>query len=89
MNVENLRQHAHQIFHAGIAAASPYEAVKQHFVLDENCSKIHIIAFGKAACSMANAAQELIPANLLGEAIAVTNYENVVAVQNIKVIFIF
>ncbi|MEI7796624.1 MAG: glycerate kinase [Methylococcaceae bacterium] len=86
MNVENLRQHAHQIFHAGIAAASPYEAVKQHFVLDENCSKIHIIAFGKAACSMANAAQELIPANLLGEAIAVTNYENVVAVQNIKVI---
>jgi len=86
MNVENLRQHAHQIFHAGIAAASPYEAVKQHFVLDENCSKIHIIAFGKAACSMANAAQELIPANLLGEAIAVTNYENVVAIQNVEII---
>ncbi len=86
MNIEILRQNAHQIFHAGIAAANPYEAVKQHFVLDENCSKIHIIAFGKAACSMANAAQELIPANLLGEAIAVTNYENVVDIENIEVI---
>jgi hydroxypyruvate reductase len=84
MNV--LRQHANQIFQAGIAAANPYDAVKQHFVLDENYSKIHIIAFGKAACAMANAAQELIPANLLGDAIAVTNYENVVAVENIEVI---
>ncbi|MSR17262.1 MAG: glycerate kinase [Methylococcaceae bacterium] len=86
MNLEMLRQYATQIFQAGIAAANPYDAVKQHFILDENYSKIHIIAFGKAACAMANAAQELIPVNLLGEAIAVTNYENVVAVKNIEVI---
>ena len=86
MNLEMLRQNANQIFQAGIAAANPYDAVKQHFVLDENYSKIHIVAFGKAACAMANAAQELIPANLLGEAIAVTNYENVVTVKNIEVI---
>ena len=86
MNIEILRQNAHQIFHAGIAAANPYNAVKQHLILDGNYSKIHIIAFGKAAGAMANAAQELIPANLLGDAIAVTNYENVVAVENIEVI---
>ncbi len=86
MNVEKLRQHANQIFQAGIAAANPYEAVKKHFVLNEKFSKIHIVAFGKAACAMANAAQELIPVNLLGDAIAVTNYENVVAVENVEVV---
>ena len=86
MNVEKLRQHANQIFQAAIAAANPYEAVKKHFVLNEKFSKIHIVAFGKAACAMANAAQELIPVNLLGDAIAITNYENVVAVENVEVV---
>ena len=86
MNVEKLRQHANQIFQAGIAAANPYKAVKKHFVLNEKFSKIHIVAFGKAACAMANAAQELIPVNLLGDAIAITNYENVVAVENVEVV---
>jgi hydroxypyruvate reductase len=81
----NQRQQAFAIFQAGVAAANPYDAVKKHFVLPENFSKIHVIAFGKAACSMANAAQEMIPENLLGEAIAVTNYENVVAVKNVEV----
>jgi hydroxypyruvate reductase len=81
-----LRQHATQIFQAAVAAANPYDAVKKHFVLNENFSKIHIIAFGKAACLMANASQELIPKNLLGEAIAVTNYENVTQVKNVEVL---
>lgn len=50
-------------------------------------SKIHLIAFGKAACAMANAAQETIPENLLaGKGIVVTNYENVVPVSNLDVI---
>lgn len=41
-------------------------------------SKVHIISFGKAACAMAKAAQEIIPNNLLaGKPVAVTNYENV------------
>ena len=84
--MKSLHENATQIFHAGIAAANPYDAVKKHFILNENFSKIHIIAFGKAACAMTNAAQELISANLLGNAIAVTNYENVVAVENVEVI---
>jgi hydroxypyruvate reductase len=50
-------------------------------------SKIHLIAFGKAACAMAKAAQEIIPSHLQSTTgIAVTNYENVVAVEHIEVI---
>ena len=50
-------------------------------------SKVHLIAFGKAACAMAKAAQEIIPAHLLaGFGIAVTNYENVTAIDNVEVI---
>ncbi|MFZ2172161.1 MAG: glycerate kinase [Methylococcaceae bacterium] len=49
--------------------------------------KIHLIAFGKAACAMTKAAQEIIPAHLLTDfGIAVTNYENVTAIDNIEVI---
>ncbi len=49
--------------------------------------KIHLIAFGKAACTMAKAAQEMIPAHLLAEpAIAVCNYENITAIDHIEVI---
>jgi hydroxypyruvate reductase len=50
-------------------------------------SKVHLIAFGKAACAMANAAQEIIPVHLLADfGIAVTNYENVTAIDNVEVI---
>ncbi|MGB4499208.1 MAG: glycerate kinase [Methylococcaceae bacterium] len=81
----NQRKQAIQIFQAGITAANPYEAVKKHFFLDKRFSKIHVIAFGKAACAMANAAQALIPKNLLGNAIVVTNYENVTEIENVQV----
>lgn len=84
--MNSLRENAQQIFQAAIAAANPYDAVKKHFVVDAPCSKIHLLAFGKAACAMANAAQALIPQNLLGDALAVTNYENVVSVPNVEVI---
>jgi len=50
-------------------------------------SKIHVIAFGKAACAMAKAAVDVIPAHLLADqAIAVTNYENVTTINDIEVI---
>ncbi len=52
-----------------------------------NWSSIHLVAFGKAACAMTRAAQDIIPsAWLAGKAIAVTNYENVTAVENTNVI---
>lgn len=50
-------------------------------------SKVHLIAFGKAACAMAQAAQEIIPAHMLaGRGIAVTNYENETPIDNVDVI---
>ena len=50
-------------------------------------SKIYLLAFGKAACAMAQAAQETIPEKrLAGKGIAVTNYENVTSVNNFNVI---
>jgi hydroxypyruvate reductase len=83
-----LRQHALHIFQAGVAAADPYQAVKRCLDFDDFPSeKIHLIAFGKAACAMAQAAVELIPAQrLAGRGIVVTNYENVRAVDNVEVI---
>jgi len=52
-----------------------------------NWQRIHVIAFGKAACAMAKAAQEIIPAQLLAQPIiAITNYENVTELANIEVI---
>ncbi len=85
----SIRQDAVSIFQAGIAAADPYQAVKRHLVpeLFGDCSKVHLIAFGKAACAMAQAASEIIPAGMLADrGIAVTNYENVTRVDNVDVI---
>ncbi len=85
-----MRQDALSIFQAGIAAADPYQAVKRHLVpeLFGDYSKVHLIAFGKAACAMAQAAQEIIPAGKCWRAdgIAVTNYENVTRIDNVDVI---
>ncbi len=97
-----LRQQALHIFQAGIIAADPAGAVKKYLkktgnqleiLLDDGStrrgdwSKIHLIAFGKAACAMAAAAQEIIPAPLLfNPPIAVTNYENVTSIAGVDVI---
>ncbi|WP_031434938.1 glycerate kinase type-2 family protein [Methylomarinum vadi] len=49
-------------------------------------NKIHVIAFGKAACAMANATREIIPVHLLAEpGIVVTNYENAVPAADMRV----
>jgi len=49
--------------------------------------KIHVIAIGKAACAMAEAAQQIIPTELLaGPAVAITNYENVREIAGLDVI---
>lgn len=84
------RQQALRIFQAGVAAADPYQAVKHYLQQDFHLgawSKVHLIAFGKAACAMADAAQVFIPRQLLtGAKLAVTNYENVRTVDQVKVI---
>jgi hydroxypyruvate reductase len=50
-------------------------------------SKIHLIAFGKAACRMTEAARDAIPADYLAEAgIVVTNDENLVSMPGFEVL---
>ena len=50
-------------------------------------SKIHLIAFGKAACNMMEAATSVIPKHrLASKPLAITNYENQRSLKNIKVI---
>jgi hydroxypyruvate reductase len=101
-DLTTLRQHALHIFQAGVAAADPYQAVKRYLktdggtlaiVLDNggtrtgNWSKVHVVAFGKAARAMAQAARDIIPARLLAaDILVVTNYENVAALAGCEVI---
>jgi glycerate 2-kinase len=99
--IDSLRQHAIVCFNAGVEAADPYLAVKRHLVTDGNrlglvledgsqrfgtWPKVHVIAFGKAACAMAKAAKEVIPARLLVRCIAVTNDDNVTVMEGIEVL---
>jgi hydroxypyruvate reductase len=81
-----LKQHALHLFQAGVAAADPYLAVKRCLDLNALSEKIYVIAFGKAACAMVRAAVELIPYEHLAAAIAVTNYENAIAVDDVQVL---
>jgi hydroxypyruvate reductase len=103
--ISQLRQHAVNIFNAGVAAADPFVAVKRCLAVANgqltialdlqqpelkrtgHWQQIHVIAIGKAACAMAEAAQQIIPTDLLaGPAIAITNYENVRAISGVEVI---
>lgn len=81
-----MKKHALSIFQAGVRAADPYLAVQQHLTRNIH-AKIHLVAFGKAACAMSRAAVELIPTEqLAGQGIVVTNYENVSPVPQCEVI---
>lgn len=102
-SIATLRDCAVNIFQVGVAAADPYQAIQRCLQADSKqlrillddlgekrsglWSKVHLIAFGKAACPMIKAAMDVIPAQYLsGQAIAVTNYENVKTVLGVKVI---
>ncbi|ESS71980.1 glycerate 2-kinase Gck [Methyloglobulus morosus KoM1] len=103
LSIPDLRKSASNIFQAGVAAADPYQAVKGCLLAENDklqilrddtgdkrtgsWTKIHLIAFGKAACPMIRAAIDIIPAHYLsGQAIAVTNYDNVKPVRGVNVI---
>ncbi|MBM4208557.1 MAG: glycerate kinase [Gammaproteobacteria bacterium] len=96
-----LRQLAIDFFQTGITAANPYQAIKRYLsVINEHVTikldnsrvrtgawqQIHLIAFGKAACPMIQAALDIIPAELIGRTIAVTNYENVRPISGINIL---
>lgn len=88
------------IFQAGVAAADPETCVGNYLhkagnnlvigcggdLRSGNWRRIHLLSFGKAACAMVKAAIRIIPDTwLAAPGIAITNYENVVAVDNIQV----
>lgn len=79
MRVDEMRDQAKTIFSAGVAAADPYAAVvraleSQPMLTAGEGGQTLILAVGKAAMRMAEAAVELVsgPVN----AIVITNYEN-------------
>ena len=102
-SLSKLEQTALKIFLAGVQAADPEIAVKKYLTRQDkqlsislssgekrskNWSKVHLIAFGKAACAMATAAQEILTSepNLMSESgLVVTNYQNVRDVPNCEV----
>ena len=54
-------------------------------ILNKPWRRIHLIAFGKAACSMMRAARRIIPASNIGHAIAVTTDDNLTPIEGVDV----
>ncbi len=86
----NMRAQCLELFQAGIAAANPQAAVRFHLQSEskrlESKDKIHIIAFGKAARAMAQAARSVLPATQLAEpGIVVTTYDNAHPIESFEV----
>lgn len=91
-----MREHCLSLFHAGVAAADPYAAVSRCLQVkgdtlylgragdatrDGRWRRIHVIAIGKAACRMAAAARDTIPADwFAAPGLIVTNRSNAVDV---------
>jgi hydroxypyruvate reductase len=89
MTLKDLRAKAKCAFLAGIAAAVPDGTLGQVFekqpLTEIKDGKYIIISVGKAACNMAQSAMDALPKGAAVEAIAVTNYENVVDIAGCRV----
>ncbi|MCI5075209.1 DUF4147 domain-containing protein [Oricola sp.] len=87
---DELKQDARAIFMAGVAEADPHDAVVNALEVHDGewseAGKVHVIAAGKAAVPMIQAALELLPAGKIGEALVVTNVENVLDIKGVTVI---
>lgn len=79
-----------------VKSADPYEAVKRALKVDDGKlivegkefpirGKIYVLAFGKAACSMAKAVEEIL-GDKIAEGVAVTKYGYSLPLKRIKVI---
>jgi glycerate 2-kinase len=74
------------LFQIGVQAADPHAAVRNSLLAQPlpPCKRVFLLAFGKAACAMAEAALPHIPKP--AAALVVTNPENAVAVTGAEVI---
>lgn len=80
MSIEELRARAVAAFQAGVDAADPARATTRALaetpLRPMGDGTVFVIAMGKAACAMAEAALDAIPDPVAVQALAVTNYEN-------------
>ncbi len=89
MKQSEMTSAAKALFLEGVTAADPAFAVKQ--ALSERPieatpnGRLLVLAFGKAACAMMEAALESLPEGQSATAIAVTNYENARDIKGCKV----
>jgi glycerate 2-kinase len=96
---EVLRRQAMELFRVGLVAAHPGDAVRRALsVVDGRCAvlglpipepvrTIRVVAFGKAACAMADAAERALPPSLFpGPGIAVTSYGSARPLSRFQVI---
>ena len=97
-----LRSQARSFFLAGVEAADPGKAVARRLVRGDGgleinrasgdvrggqWGRVRVVAFGKAACTMARAAAAGVPERLfVAPGIAVTNYDNAAEVPGFEVI---
>ncbi|UYN99173.1 MAG: DUF4147 domain-containing protein [Devosia sp.] len=90
MDLEHMKADASALFMAGVKAADPHHAVADYLVRHaaklSSASRIHIIAAGKGALPMVEAALDHVAPNRRGAVLAVTNYENVRAVDGARVL---
>lgn len=93
-SLEAARAYAAELFNIGVEAAHPGPAVTKHIhqklpdigPLSACSQPLHLIAVGKAACPMMDAARAALPSADVRTCLAVTNYENVINTRDYDVI---
>ena len=96
-NIANMRKHALKIFHAGLKAVDPVEAIKRHTRKSKNIlyigdrqfrlndyDRILVVGAGKAVASMAKAVEDLLGDRISGGVIVVKD-EHGLPLKNIKI----
>jgi hydroxypyruvate reductase len=96
-NIENMREHARQIFEAGLQAVDPAEAIHRHMALNghvlgiddrpfnlEDYDRIIVVGAGKAAAPMAKALENLLE-DRVSDGVIVVKDEHGLKLNKIKV----
>ena len=96
-NIVKMREHAIQIFQAGLKAVDPVEAIARHVTLKDNVlligdkqfslknyDKIHVVGAGKAVAPMARAVEDLL-GNRISDGVIVVKDEHGLPLKKIKV----
>ncbi|MBD3307358.1 DUF4147 domain-containing protein [candidate division KSB3 bacterium] len=96
LNTERLRQHAHDIFQAGLQAVDPIDAVKRYVTCDNNIlhvehaqydltayEHVYIIGGGKAGASMAQAMEDILGTRIT-KGIVNVKYDHLLPTQIVR-----